>query len=40
VEEVVGMQGGHVVVSFTVAPGDDVTATVARVLEALDGAEH
>jgi NAD(P)H-dependent FMN reductase len=40
VEDVVGMQGGHIAVSFTVAPGDDVTATVTRVLDALDGVEH
>ena len=40
VEEVVGMQGGHVAESFTVAPADDVGAVVARVLDALDPARR
>jgi NAD(P)H-dependent FMN reductase len=39
VDEVVRMQGGRVVVSFTVAPGDDVGEVLARVLEAL-GSGH
>jgi NAD(P)H-dependent FMN reductase len=35
-ETVVRMQGGHVVASFTVAPGDDPRTVLARVLAALE----
>jgi chromate reductase len=38
VEEVVRMQGGHVVDSFTVTKDDDPHAILARVVEAFDAA--
>jgi NAD(P)H-dependent FMN reductase len=40
VEEVVAMQGGHVVDSFTVTTGDDPSAVLARVVDAFDAARH
>jgi NAD(P)H-dependent FMN reductase len=40
VEDVVRMQGGHVVVSLSVAPGDDVGELFARVVDAFGNLGH
>jgi len=40
VEEVVGYQGGHIAVSFTVTAVDEPSAVLARVLEAIDDTGH
>jgi NAD(P)H-dependent FMN reductase len=40
VEDVTRMQGGHVVDSFTVAPADQPRETLARIVDALDGARQ
>jgi chromate reductase, NAD(P)H dehydrogenase (quinone) len=40
VEQVVRMQGAHVVTSFSVTPGDDPAAVLQRVLAAFDADAH